>query len=138
MWISKNDALRTVARPCKMQHASEKRKTGLASTGHDLCRQTFPDPFRWLRLSPPLPGLQIRISVNLNFELHRTSELHFFLKLRTSPSFRTFSSNFQKMLHFGKIPKNLAKIWPKFSKNSANVGKFCKILQKNSKIFNNF
>merc|ERR1712182_118430 len=59
-------------------------------------------------------GLQIRISVNLNFELHRTSELHFLLKLRTSPNFRTFSRNFQKMLHFGKIPKkigqNLAEI----------------------------
>ena len=47
-----------------------------------------------------LPGLQIRISVNLNFELHRTSELHFLLKLRTSPNFRTFSSNF--LLHFSK------------------------------------
>ena len=60
------------------------------------------------------PGLQIRISVNLNFELHRTSELHFLLKLRTSPNFRTFSSNFQKMLHFGKIPK-------KFGQNLAEI-----------------
>ena len=41
------------------------------------------------------------------------------------------------MLHFGKNPE---KNWPKFSKNSANFGKICKILQKktakNSAIFN--
>ena len=72
---------------------------------------------------PRWPGLQIRISVNLNFELHRTSELHFLLKLRTSPNFRTFSSNFQKMLHFGKIPKKFGRNLAKIRQNLANFAK---------------
>ena len=36
------------------------------------------------------------------------------------------------MLHFGKIPKKLVK----FGGISANFGKFCEILEKNSAIFN--
>ena len=54
-----------------------------------------------------VPGLQIRISVNLNFELLNfkiwTCELANFFELSnfTVP----FASNFQKMMHFGKIPK---------------------------------
>ena len=81
---------------------------------------------------PRWPGLQIRISVNLNFEPHRTSELHFLLNLRASPKFITFSSNFQKKCsrrvhNFGKIPKkcgqNLAK---QILANFAKFAKFCR------------
>ena len=85
-------------------------------------------------------GLQIRISVNLNFELlnfkFELANLRTFLKLRTSPY--RFPPIFKKCCILEKSRKNLANIWPKFSKNSAKFGKICKNLQKNSKIFSNF
>ena len=87
------------------------------------------------------PGLQIRISMNLNFELlnfkFELANLRTFLKLRTSPY--RFPPIFKKCCILEKSRKNLANIWPKFSKNSAKFGKICKNLQKkNSKIFSNF
>ena len=69
-------------------------------------------------------GLQIRISVNLNFELHRTSEL--------------FPAIFKRCCILEKSRKNLAKIWPKFSKNSAKFGKVCENLQKKQQNFQQF
>merc|ERR1719161_1207577 len=97
----------------------------------------------WLPRAAPaksFPGLQIRISVNLNFELlnfkFELANLRTFLKLRTSPY--RFPPIFKKCCILEKSRKNLANIWPKFSKNSAKFGKICKNLQKNSKIFSNF
>ena len=83
------------------------------------------------------PGLQIRISVNLNFELlnfkFELANLRTFLKLRTSPY--RFPPIFKKCCILEKSRKNLAKIWPKFSKNSAKFGKFCENLQKKTAKF---
>ena len=86
------------------------------------------------------PGLQIRISVNLNFELlnfkFELANLRTFLKLRTSPY--RFPPIFKKCCILEKSRKNLANIWPKFSENSANFGKFCKNVQKKQQNFQQF
>ena len=86
------------------------------------------------------PGLQIRISVNLNFELlnfkFELANLRTFLKLRTSPY--RFPPIFKKCCILEKSRKNLANIWPKFSKNSAKFGKICKNLQKKQQNFQQF
>merc|ERR1711981_221683 len=72
-----------------------------------------------------LTGLQIRISVNLNFELlnfkFELANLRTFLKLRTSPYL--FPAIFKKCCILEKSRKKLAKILPKFSKNSAKFGR---------------
>merc|ERR1719161_963060 len=92
----------------------------------------------WLPRAAPaksFPGLQIRISVNLNFELlnfkFELANLRTFLKLRTSPY--RFPPIFKKCCILEKSRKNLANIWPKFNKNSAKFGKFCKICKKTAK-----
>merc|ERR1719161_1252790 len=97
----------------------------------------------WLPRAAPaksFPGLQIRISVNLNFELlnfkFELANLRTFLKLRTSPY--RFPPIFKKCCILEKSRKNLANIWPKFSKIRQNLAKFAKICKKNSKIFSNF
>ena len=63
--------------------------------------------------------------MNLNFELlnfkFELANLRTFLKLRTSPY--RFPPIFKKCCILEKSRKNLANIWPKFSKNSAKFSK---------------
>ena len=83
---------------------------------------TLPVPFPWLVSFPNFAALMFQRRYDVSI---RRSQM---------PVRRTF----KKCCILEKSRKNLANIWPKFSKNSAKFGKICKNLQKKQQNFQQF